>query len=173
MSESDLSEYTPASKVQISSHEAFCKSLSKITETLAKVTQETGESIFKTASDNVQNLVENTQQTITDNVQNLVENTQQTIHNLSQVVDPKVIGGGFVGMSAGEVVGGTLGGALGSVIGPGGTVAGAAVGSFAGQFVGFKIASGKNIHWSGLAKTDNADLLDEESALKTQKSTSI
>jgi|GEM_PF-3445835 len=141
MTEPDSSKEIQHSKTKISPHDAFWKSLGELTETLTKITQETGEKILKTTTDNIQTVAENSGQKANEIVENLIKTSGQTMDAISQMVDPAVIGGAFVGMSAGEVIGGTVGGLVGSIIGPEGTILGATVGSLAGNYIGLKLGS--------------------------------
>ncbi|HNS03934.1 MAG TPA: hypothetical protein PKM78_16320 [Anaerolineae bacterium] len=62
------------------------------------------------------------------------------LRQLRQAVDPREVAGGFVGLTAGEVIGGAVGGAAGGVLGgPPGAVVGAEVGAFTVGMLGLKL----------------------------------
>ncbi len=131
------------------------KSLTEVTEAMSKMSEETltnlqegVQSVAVSATENVNSLLQKTQETgesliktATEGIETGQQVVQKTVEEVRQIVDPAVVGGAFVGMSAGEVVGGAVGGVVGSFVGPQGTIVGVQLGAFAGRYIGLKIGS--------------------------------
>jgi DNA-binding CsgD family transcriptional regulator/uncharacterized protein YcfJ len=74
--------------------------------------------------------------------QRMAQDSLQVIKQIREAADPRVIAGGLVGLTAGELVGGVVGGvAGGAVAGPAGAVVGAQVGGFTASMLGLKIGT--------------------------------
>ncbi len=70
----------------------------------------------------------------------IIRGTKDTLKQIRAAVDPRVVGGGVAGLTAGQVVGGAVGGVFGVVIaGPAGAVVGAEVGAFTAGVLGLKL----------------------------------
>ena len=75
-------------------------------------------------------------------VQDVLQGTKNTVKQIRDAVDPRILAGGLVGLTAGEMVGGTIGGAAGGVVaGPAGMIMGAQVGGFTAGMLGLKLGA--------------------------------
>ncbi len=72
----------------------------------------------------------------------LAGDTNVLLRRVGTSFDPRVIVGGFAGMTAGQVMGGAVGGVVGTLVGgPPGALAGAQVGALTGGMLGLKVGT--------------------------------
>ena len=72
----------------------------------------------------------------------LAGDTNLLLKQMGGSADPRVIGGGFAGLAAGDVMGRAVGGAIGTLVaGPAGALVGAEVGGFTAAMLGMKLVT--------------------------------